>query len=115
MRIQNASSTREISVAVKKQHRIKYDGEWKDGKKRGRGCHTWVNGSKYDGEWKKERGGSVEVTRGSTEVNMMANGKTARSGADDFGSPSTVDQCVHLPQVKGHRTLLKRKVYIRKF
>ena len=30
----------------------KYDGEWKDGKKHGRGVLTCANGEKYDGEWK---------------------------------------------------------------
>ena len=29
-----------------------YDGEWKDGKKHGKGVYTWPTGDKYDGEWK---------------------------------------------------------------
>ena len=32
--------------------RRKYEGEWKDNKKNGRGIFTWVDGKKYDGEWK---------------------------------------------------------------
>mmetsp|Transcript_19471 Transcript_19471/g.33104 ORF Transcript_19471/g.33104 Transcript_19471/m.33104 type:complete len:84 (-) Transcript_19471:6-257(-) len=32
----------------------KYDGEWKDDKKNGRGVYTYPDGSKYDGEWKDD-------------------------------------------------------------
>ena len=32
--------------------RNKYEGEWKDGKKNGRGVYTWANGNKYEGEFK---------------------------------------------------------------
>ncbi len=35
-----------------------YDGEFKNGKREGRGIYTWDNGDKYDGEWKNgERSG----------------------------------------------------------
>ena len=29
----------------------KYEGEWKDGKRHGKGIYTWPDGGKYDGEW----------------------------------------------------------------
>jgi hypothetical protein len=32
--------------------RGKYEGEWKHGKKDGRGVFTWPDGTKYDGEFK---------------------------------------------------------------
>ena len=31
------------------------DGEWKDGKKNGRGVLTYASGDKYDGEWKDNK------------------------------------------------------------
>jgi hypothetical protein len=31
---------------------LDYSGEWKDGKKNGRGTFTWPDGRKYEGEWK---------------------------------------------------------------
>lgn len=45
-----------------------YDGEWKDGKKHGRGAMTFGNGDKYDGEWKrgKEHGGVWTSVEGDT-------------------------------------------------
>eukprot|EP01028_Stygiella_incarcerata_P009245 TRINITY_DN4352_c0_g1_i2.p1 TRINITY_DN4352_c0_g1~~TRINITY_DN4352_c0_g1_i2.p1 ORF type:complete len:130 (-),score=29.09 TRINITY_DN4352_c0_g1_i2:224-613(-) len=30
----------------------KYEGEWKDGKRNGKGMRTWLSGQKYEGEWK---------------------------------------------------------------
>ena len=30
----------------------RYDGDWKNGKKHGKGTETWVNGEKYSGDWK---------------------------------------------------------------
>ena len=33
----------------------KYEGEWKDGKFHGRGIYTWPDGTKYDGEWKDDK------------------------------------------------------------
>jgi hypothetical protein len=30
----------------------KYDGEWKDEKKNGKGVYKFANGGKYEGEWK---------------------------------------------------------------
>jgi len=29
----------------------KYDGQWKDDKKQGRGMHSYQNGDRYDGGW----------------------------------------------------------------
>ena len=33
----------------------KYMGEWKDGKKHGQGTYTLPNGSKYVGEWRENK------------------------------------------------------------
>ena len=37
----------------------KYIGEWKNGKKEGKGIHCWndekFKGDKYDGEWKNDK------------------------------------------------------------
>jgi hypothetical protein len=46
----------------------KYDGEWKDDKKHGKGVYVYEEGSKYDGEWKddKKHGKGVMVYKGVT-------------------------------------------------
>ena len=33
-------------------NRDRYDGEWQDGMRSGRGSHYFANGDKYDGEWR---------------------------------------------------------------
>jgi hypothetical protein len=37
----------------------KYEGDWKDGKRHGKGIHgihgyTWSDGSKFEGDWKED-------------------------------------------------------------
>ena len=32
----------------------KYDGEWQDDKRHGKGFYTWADGLKYDGVWQDE-------------------------------------------------------------
>jgi len=34
---------------------MRYEGEWKDGKRHGQGTLTYPDGSRYTGEWKKDR------------------------------------------------------------
>ena len=33
----------------------KYNGEWKNDKKEGKGIFYWNDGAKYDGEWKDDK------------------------------------------------------------
>ena len=42
---------------------FKYEGEWKDGEENGKGTETWSNGDKYVGEWKdgKKHGKGTET------------------------------------------------------
>ena len=35
--------------------RKEYDGEWKDGKKEGKGIMYWNNGERYEGDWKNDK------------------------------------------------------------
>ena len=37
----------------------KYDGEYKDGKRNGKGTYTFADGDKYDGEWKDDKGNGL--------------------------------------------------------
>ena len=32
----------------------KYNGNWKNDKKNGKGTYRWAMGNKYDGEWKED-------------------------------------------------------------
>lgn len=32
----------------------RYEGDWLDGNKDGKGTYTYVNGNKYNGEWKED-------------------------------------------------------------
>jgi len=39
----------------KKVNGDSYDGEWKEGKREGRGIYEFANGDSYDGEWKEDK------------------------------------------------------------
>ena len=58
--------------------RPQYDGEWKDGKKHGRGVFTWADGRKYDGEWKDARSDGVFTW---ADGRKRRRGRTASMGA----------------------------------
>jgi len=32
-----------------------YEGEWRDGKRNGKGTNTWPDGNKYEGDWKDDK------------------------------------------------------------
>ena len=57
----------------------KYDGEWKDGDFNGRGVMTYADGNKYDGEWKNHKNTGAACLRLQMEQqNTTANGRMAR-------------------------------------
>ena len=44
-----------------------YDGDWKDGKKHGRGVYRYANGNVYEGDWEDDR--IIEPQQISTNIN----------------------------------------------
>jgi len=60
-----------------------YDGEWKDGKRHGRGTHEYTNGNKYVGEWKdgKPNGqGTANYADGSRFIGEFEDGRRTEKG-----------------------------------
>jgi hypothetical protein len=49
-----------LDIIVEKKNFIypfgdKYEGEWKEGKKHGKGTYSFASGSKYEGEWEEDK------------------------------------------------------------
>ena len=68
-----------------------YDGEWKDGKRHGRGTHEYTNGNIYVGEWKdgKRNGhGAFTWTDGAKYVGEWKDGKPNGLGTFDYADGS---------------------------
>ena len=76
-----------------------YDGEWKDGKRNGRGVYTWANGDRYDGEWKdgKQNGrgvftyGEGSQFRGDRYEGEFTNDKRNGRGVLTYGDGNRYD------------------------
>ena len=43
-------------VIIKEYDNGKYIGEWKNGKREGKGIYYWNNGDIYEGDWKNNKG-----------------------------------------------------------
>lgn len=68
-----------------------YDGEWKDGKRSGRGTHEYTNGNSYVGEWKdgKRNGhGAYTWSNGATYVGEWKDGKPNGQGTANYADGS---------------------------
>ena len=54
----------------------KYDGDWKDGNKHGKGIYYDANGNKYDGDWKDDymHGEVIYYTNGKRFEQIWDNG-----------------------------------------
>ena len=67
----------------------RYEGEWRNNKRTGRGTYTWPNGNRYEGEWRNNKRigrGTLTWSNGNRYVGEFRNDE--RTGQGTFTWPS---------------------------
>jgi hypothetical protein len=90
---------------------MKYDGEWKNGKRDGQGTLTYTDGSKYTGEWKNNRmhGQGIKIYAADQHIEEYAgdwkNGNKDGKGTAIYAGGSQYEGEWQNGQIYGHGTV----------